>query len=113
MGTLLIAVGGIFFIGVLAASIAAYLNDRDRRNGKGCSLIIYAVGALLAGVLACALVVPAFFVMCSGEACAWVGAIVVLPGLFALGVAIFVYFWLRHGKSPNPSFKRDALKRAP
>lgn len=99
MGALFIVIGGIFFIGVLAVSLAAYLNDRDRRNGKGRSIIIYAAGALLAGVLVCALFVPAFFVMCSGEACAWVGAIVALPGFFALGVATFVYFWLRRGKS--------------
>jgi hypothetical protein len=99
MGQLLILVGGIFFIGVLAGPIAAYLNDRERRNGKGRSIILYTTGVLLAGVLACVLFVPVFFVVCSGEACAWVATIVALPGFFALGVATFVYFWVRRGNN--------------
>ncbi len=113
MGQLLILVGGIFFIGALVGSIAAYLNDRESNNGKGRSIILYVAGTLLGGALACVLLVPMFFVMCSGEACAWIATIVALPGAFAFGVVTFVYFWLRRGKHPNLSFKRDALKRAP
>jgi len=116
MGQLLILVGGILFIGALTGSIAAYINDRERRNGKGRSIILYSTGTLLAGVLACVLIVPVLFIACSSEACAWVITIIALPGVFALGVSTFVYFWVRHGSKPlaypNVAVQKPVAKTA-
>jgi MFS family permease len=117
MGLLLMLVGGGLIMGVLVGSIAIYVNDRERRNGEGRSIILYATGTLITGVVAIFIfiyaVAPVFCFLFPGEECGWVSAIIGTPAFFALGAAIFIYFWLRRGKHPNLSFKRDALKRAP
>jgi hypothetical protein len=50
MGLLLLALGGGLFIASLAGSIAIYVNNRARRDGKRCSVGLFAVGALTAGI---------------------------------------------------------------
>jgi len=108
MGTFLLLLGGGLFIAALAGSIAIYLNNRGGRNGKGRSVVLFAVGALTAGVsgiflfmyaLAPALhmLAPILPFMFSSEERSWVGAIVGVPASFAFGVAGFNYFWIRRG----------------
>jgi hypothetical protein len=108
MGLLLLAIGGGLFIASLAGSIAIYVNDRERRNGKGRSFVLFAVGALISGISgiflfmyaiapALHLVAPILLFMFSPEERSWVGAIVGVPASFAFGVAAFDYFWVRRG----------------
>lgn len=104
MGTLLILVPAAILIGVLAGSIAIYLNDRERRGGKGRSLPLYVGGVLLAGALPSWLFIvagaPVFCYVFPGEKCGWAAGGIALPALFGLGIATFIYFWKKHGITP-------------
>lgn len=115
MGQLLMLVGGGLIMSALVGSIAIYINDRDRRKGEGRSVVMYATGALITGVAAIFIfiyaIAPVFCFMFPGESCGWTSAIIGVPAFFALGAATFIFFWLRRGKHPNPSFKRDAAQK--
>ena len=108
MGLLLLALGGGLIIASLASSIATYVNDRERRNGNGRSVLLFAAGALISGmagtfifmyVLAPLLhaLAPLLLFMFSGEERSWVGAIVGAPASFAAGTTAFNYSWARRG----------------
>lgn len=101
MGLISTALGGIFIIGTLVVAAAAYLNDRESRNGKGRSLALYLAGILAAGALCSVVAVPVFFLLCSGKTCAWIATLVVFPGSIALGVGVFIRMWMRRGRAPE------------
>jgi uncharacterized membrane protein YeaQ/YmgE (transglycosylase-associated protein family) len=103
MGILLILFPAVILVGVLAGSIAIYLNDRNQRNGKGRSIAIYILGILLAGVTAWFFAIaaaPAFCHLFPGEACSSVAGGIGFPALFGFCVATFIYFWGQRGKTP-------------
>jgi uncharacterized membrane protein len=116
MGQFLMFIGGGLIINALVSSIAMYLNDRERRNGKGRSVVLFATGILFSGVLAiCFFIYAAAPALCSmfpGEECGWVAAIIGVPGFFALGAATFVYFWVRRGNTLTLRSSGTAQKRA-
>lgn len=104
MGNFLSLIGGGFLIAVVAVPIAAYLNDRDRRNGKGRSLALFAAGVVGAGTLTGSVflyaIAPGLCAIIAGESCAWTVGIVGAPAFFAFGVGGFVYVWMQRGKAP-------------
>lgn len=116
MGQFLMLIGGGLIISALVGSIAIYMNDRDRRNGKGRSIVLYATGALLAGILASCFFIyaaaPAFLFMFAGEESRWIAAIIGTPAFFALGVATFIYFWVRRGNTLTLRSSGTAQNRA-
>lgn len=104
MGNFLMLIGGGFVMAVIAIPIAVYLNDRDRRNGKGRSLALFTAGVMVAGILADAAfiyaIAPGLCSIIAGESCAWTAGIVGVPAFFAFGAGGFVYVWRQRGKAP-------------
>lgn len=104
MGLLIILFPAFILVAVLAGSVAVYLNDRDRRGGKGRSIAFYIGGILLAGLVPSILFIAsggsAFCYLFPGEACAWAAGGLGLPAFLGLGIGTFIYFWRRHGNTP-------------
>lgn len=104
MGDFLLFIGGVAIIGAIAGSIAIYINDRERRNGKGRSVFLYAFGTLSVGILAGSLFLflgsPGVCTVFPSETCNLVTTMLGVPIFFAVGIFLFVYFWLNYGKAP-------------
>jgi hypothetical protein len=104
MGIFLVIVSSALVIGVIAISIAIYLNDRDRRKGKGRSIALYFTGTLLSGIVLGGLFIfvasPMLCIIFHGEACNWVAGIVGIPAFFAVGAGLFMHYWVTHAKAP-------------
>lgn len=104
MGNFLLIVGGGFLMAVVAIPIAVYLNDRERRNGKGRSLVLFSAGVVVAGMLSSLVFLyaigPGLCSIIAGESCAWTVGIAGTPAFFAFGIGGFVYAWKQRGRAP-------------
>lgn len=106
----------VILFGVIVGTIAIYLNDRNHRNDESRSIVLYATGILIMGVVAIFIfiyaVAPVFHFLFLSEQSNWIDGLIGVPAFFALGAATFIYFWLRHGKHPTLRSNGTPQKRA-
>jgi hypothetical protein len=86
----------------LVAAVAIFINDRQKYRGKGRSIILFSIGALLIGIIGGVIgMVVGNFAYCpfyEGEQCGFFLAVFIGPPSFSIATAFYLYYWVRLGK---------------